>query len=233
MTIAPKNPDEQFALTAPVVGTAGATSSFSGTSGLYATYGKRALDVTLVLIASPFIVPLILALAFVVWCKGGRPFYSQDRVGLGGRVYRMWKLRSMVHNAEAALERHLDANPETRAEWDANQKLRNDPRITSFGRVLRATSLDELPQLWNVFVGDMSLVGPRPMMTDQVGLYPGKRYYDMRPGLTCFWQVSARNDCTFQGRAKFDARYYDSMSLWTDIKLLFATVRVVMKATGR
>ena len=105
--------------------------------------------------------------------KGGRPFYSQVRVGKGGKPFRMWKLRSMVNDADARMETYLAENPDARAEWDSTQKLRNDPRVTRFGQFLRRSSLDELPQLWNVLKGDMSLVGPRPMMLNQQSLYPG------------------------------------------------------------
>ena len=124
----------------------------------------------------------------------------------------MWKLRSMVPNAEAVLEAHLASNPDARAEWDLNQKLNDDPRITRFGRALRRSSFDELPQLWNVLQGEMSLVGPRPMMCSQKSLYPGQEYYLMRPGVTGFWQVSARNQTSFRERAEFDRAYYAAIS---------------------
>lgn len=193
---------------------------------------KRLLDIVIVLAAAPFVVPVVLALAVLVWLQGGRAFYCQPRVGRGGRIYTMWKLRSMTHNAEAALAAHLEANPQARAEWDATQKLKNDPRITGLGRLLRKSSLDELPQLWNVLKGDMSLVGPRPMMPEQRRLYPGTAYYRLRPGITGPWQVSSRNDSTFAARARFDALYDRTVSLKTDISLLGATVRVVLRGTG-
>ena len=138
----------------------------------------------------------------------------------------------MVHNADASLEMHLAADPAARAEWDLTQKLKNDPRITRFGRILRKSSLDELPQLWNVFRGDMSLVGPRPMMPSQSSLYPGQAYYRLRPGITGMWQVSARNESSFAERAGFDADYDNTISFKTDMGLLWATVRVVLRGTG-
>ncbi len=138
----------------------------------------------------------------------------------------------MVPNAEERLESHLAASPQTREEWDSTQKLKNDPRITSTGKFLRKSSLDELPQLWNVLTGDMSLVGPRPMMENQESLYPGTAYYALRPGVTGSWQVSDRNETTFAGRAKFDTEYYYSLSLATDLKILARTVNVVLRATG-
>ncbi|MBT8154505.1 sugar transferase [Epibacterium ulvae] len=199
----------------------------------YLRIGKRLLDLTLVLIAAPIVVPLILTLALVVARDGGKPFYRQTRVGRGGRAFTMWKVRSMVHQADEKLAAYLEKNPKARAEWDEKQKLSQDPRITRFGRMLRKSSLDELPQFWNVFRGDMSLVGPRPMMPDQQVHYPGTAYYDMRPGITGSWQVSARNEASFSDRAWFDNAYALSISLRQDVRLLAATVRVVVQATGR
>jgi len=193
---------------------------------------KRLFDIVAVLAAAPFVIPLVCALALLIKLQGGRAFYSQPRVGRGGSHYTMWKLRSMTVDADTALATYLDANPEARAEWDSTQKLKNDPRITPFGRVLRKSSLDELPQLWNVLKGDMSLVGPRPMMPDQQDLYPGTAYYRLRPGITGMWQVSKRNQSSFADRARFDAQYDRRLSMVTDMKLLLATVRVVVRGTG-
>lgn len=200
--------------------------------GIYRSYCKRFLDVTLVVLSAPFVLPLIAALAILISQDGGKPFYSQRRVGQGGRLYRLWKLRTMVHGADAKLEAHLAANPEARQEWDATQKLRHDPRITRFGRLLRRTSLDELPQLWNVLIGDMSLVGPRPMMVSQIALYPGETYYALRPGITGYWQTSGRNDTTFEARAEYDASYGRDLSLGADLRILARTVGVVLRCTG-
>lgn len=200
--------------------------------GFYRGYCKRVLDVTLVILSAPFVLPLVAALAIIISQDGGKPFYSQRRVGRGGRLYRLWKLRTMVHDADARLEAHLAANPEARREWDAAQKLRHDPRITRFGRLLRRTSLDELPQLWNVLIGDMSLVGPRPMMVSQIALYPGETYYALRPGITGYWQTSGRNDTTFEARADYDAAYGRDLSLMADVRTLFRTVGVVLRCTG-
>lgn len=200
--------------------------------GLYRRALKRLFDVMVVVLFAPIVVPVIAILALMVTGDGGRPFYSQLRVGRGGRTYRIWKLRSMVADADARLEAHLADNPAARYEWDTTQKLKNDPRITPFGRVLRKSSLDELPQLWNVLRGDMSLVGPRPMMPCQEELYPGQAYYRLRPGITGPWQVSSRNTSTFADRARFDTDYDRDLSLVTDLRLLAATVRVVLRATG-
>ena len=201
-------------------------------AGLYRNGIKRLLDVLVIGLTAVATVPLIALLAMLVALQGGHAFYSQARVGRGGRVYTIWKLRSMGMNADAALEAHLAADPAARAEWDRTQKLKSDPRVTGFGRFLRKTSLDELPQLWNVFKGDMSLVGPRPIMPEQRSLYPGQAYYRLRPGITGLWQVSARNESAFADRAGFDADYDRRISLRTDLCLLAATVRVVLRGTG-
>jgi Sugar transferases involved in lipopolysaccharide synthesis len=193
---------------------------------------KRGLDIVLVLaVALP--VTLVLGIcALLVARDGGSPFYSQERVGRHGKTFRMWKLRSMVTDADAALETHLSQNPAARIEWDRTQKLRNDPRITKVGRILRKTSLDELPQLWNVLKGDMSLVGPRPMMVEQKDIYPGSAYYALRPGVTGFWQVSVRNESSFAERAEYDAEYLGKVSFAQDLAVMLRTINVVTKGTG-
>ena len=163
---------------------------------------------------------------------GSSPFYWSDRVGRGGKTFRMLKLRTMVPNADKLLEEYLSRNAEAMLEWNSTQKLKSDPRITAVGRLLRKTSLDELPQLWNVLIGDMSLVGPRPMMPSQRALYSGTAYYALRPGITGPWQVSVRNESEFAQRVDFDAKYDRTISFATDVKLLLATVRVVFRGTG-
>lgn len=200
--------------------------------GLYRRLFKRIFDVMAILLALPVVVPLIAALAFAVSRDGGQAFYSQHRIGRNGRAFRMWKLRTMVVDAEARMVQHLATHPEARAEWDARQKLENDPRITRFGRFLRKSSLDELPQLWNVLTGDMSLIGPRPMMMCQQALYPGTAYYALRPGITGSWQVAGRNSTTFEARAEFDTTYERGLSFFGDMKILLRTVRVVFAGTG-
>jgi lipopolysaccharide/colanic/teichoic acid biosynthesis glycosyltransferase len=204
----------------------------SNRRGFYRNFMKRTIDVIVVLAAAPFVLPLVLLLAVLVAREGGAPFYSQDRVGKGGRTYRMWKLRSMETDADEKLSVFLAENPTARAEWDHSQKLRHDPRITRMGHFLRRSSLDELPQLWNVLRGDMSLVGPRPMMVSQRALYPGEAYYALRPGITGLWQVSARNESGFAARASYDSEYDRTLSFTTDVRLLAATIRVVTRGTG-
>ena len=135
----------------------------------------------------------------LIMLDGGSPIYFQKRIGLNGKKFRMWKLRSMVPNADRALAAYLEENPEARAEWDHSQKLRHDPRITRVGLFIRKSSLDELPQLWNVIKGDMSLVGPRPMMMSQRRMYPGTAYYALRPGITGFWQIWLAANWTLSG----------------------------------
>ena len=199
---------------------------------LYRRITKRALDIFLSLIATPFVVPMILLMAAVIMLDGHNPFYSQMRVGRRGRIFRMWKLRTMVHDADSRLESYLAANPAARLEWQTTQKLKNDPRITLAGQILRKISLDELPQLWNVLIGDMSLVGPRPMMACQRADYVGHSYYTLRPGITGLWQISDRNDCEFAGRARYDDLYERMISFKTDVWILLRTVGVVIRGTG-
>lgn len=200
--------------------------------GFYRNAGKRMLDVVLVLLAAPAVLPVVVLCALFVMLDGGSPFYGQLRVGRGGKLFKMWKLRTMVPDADRKLRRHLAENPDARVEWEVKQKLTQDPRITRFGMILRRLSLDELPQLWNVLTGDMSLVGPRPMMPDQQPLYPGHAYYLLRPGLTGPWQVSDRNSSSFAARAGHDDAYEREVTLATDARIMVATVQVVLRATG-
>ncbi len=200
--------------------------------GAYRAVFKRVMDVTAVVLAGPIIVPLVFGLALGVRRDGGGAFYSQLRVGMDGRHFRMWKLRSMVTDADDRMADYLAANPQARAEWEATQKLKSDPRITRFGQFLRRSSLDELPQLWNVLIGEMSLVGPRPIMLNQQALYPGTSYYGLRPGITGYWQTGERNGTTFQQRAGYDDAYEADLSLTTDLKVLSRTLGVVMNCTG-
>jgi len=194
---------------------------------------KRALDLILVAILTIPVTCIILIVALWMILTGVRSvFYQQQRLGKDGRVFRMWKLRSMVPDAKLKLEVYLSENPDARKEWDITQKLKNDPRITRIGRFIRKTSIDELPQLWNVLRGEMSLVGPRPMMVEQRDLYPGQEYFWMLPGITGFWQITKRNESSFAERAQFDAQYYHEMSLSTDLQVLFKTVFVLLSPTG-
>lgn len=199
---------------------------------VYGHFFKRVLDILVVLLSAPAVLLVVAVLCVLISRDGASPFYAQDRVGKNGRIFRMWKLRSMVLNADAQLESYLAANPARRLEWDEHQKLRHDPRITRIGRLIRKTSLDELPQLWNVLIGDMLIVGPRPMMPNQKALYPGRGYYALRPGITGYWQISVRNESSFAERANFDTKYLRELSLWTDLRVMLCTFRVVFCGTG-
>ncbi len=202
-------------------------------AGLYRNRVKRVFDILLVLASLPVVLPVVLILAAINLATGAAPFYSQDRLGMGGRRFRIWKLRTMVPNADARLAELIASDPAVAAEWNETQKLRNDPRITRFGRLLRRLSLDELPQLWNVLKGDMSLVGPRPMLPEQRPLYDGEAYFRLRPGITGPWQVHFRNDDGFARRAICDAQYDAEVTLANDLRLILATAGVVARATGR
>lgn len=193
---------------------------------------KRLLDTVLICLFLPFVLPVLGVIILFVACDGGSPLYRQLRVGRHGRPYYIWKIRSMVAGADAALTVHLATDPAARAEWARTQKLKNDPRITRVGRFLRRSSLDELPQLWNVLKGDMSLVGPRPMLPSQQDMYPGKAYYTLRPGITGYWQISERNKSSFPARASFDTAYERDVSFGTDVSVLLRTVLVVLRGTG-
>ena len=196
-------------------------------------YGiKRFLDIVLVLLALVPALTILVPLMAIIALDGRSPIYVQKRLGRHGRVFHMFKLRSMVAGADQLLDNYLDRNEAARVEWESTQKLKADPRITVFGSFIRKTSLDELPQLFNVLFGQMSIVGPRPMMVEQRNLYPGAAYFEMRPGITGFWQVSERNETSFAERAGFDNAYFRQMSFGTDLRVIARTVGVVLKATG-
>ena len=230
----PKNAAFQAATVSDVAATDGvSTGDPAKTSYPYRNGLKRIFDITLVLASAVIWVPFVLLAALAIWLRDGHsPFYTQVRVGRSGNEFRMLKLRSMVPNADAKLEAYLASDPAARHEWNTTQKLKSDPRITTLGRIIRKTSLDELPQLINVLNGDMSIVGPRPFMVSQRSLYHGQRYYDLRPGLTGFWQISNRNECNFAQRAHFDTAYYRAVSLKTDLLVIFRTVGVILRGTG-
>ncbi|WP_092887147.1 sugar transferase [Roseicitreum antarcticum] len=207
-----------------------------GTSGgmFYRRYAKRSFDVLAVVLAMPVALPAMAIIALLLRLEGGCALYSQRRLGQDGSIFRVWKFRSMVANAEARLEEYLAADPVLRMEWNATQKLKNDPRITRLGRILRKTSLDELPQLFNILRGDMSVVGPRPMMPDQLAIYGplARHYFALRPGLTGLWQVSDRNKAHFTRRAEIDAEYEGNVTLARDLGIILATFAVVVRGTG-
>jgi Undecaprenyl-phosphate galactose phosphotransferase WbaP len=180
-------------------------------------------------------VPIVGAVWFAIRLTSPGPlFYGQRRIGRNDQPFTAWKFRTMVHNAAQVLDHHLAADPLLRAEWDRDHKLKNDPRVTPVGRFLRKTSLDELPQIWNVLQGQMSLVGPRPIVTAEIAKY-GKRfdlYCKVPPGITGLWQVSGRNNTTYEARTEFDEYYVRNWSVSLDLYILFRTIKTVLFTEG-
>lgn len=200
----------------------------------YRDGAKRLLDLALVAAMAPVAAPLIGVLWCAVRLDGGPGFFGHERVGLGGRRFRCWKLRSMVPDADARLRAHLAASPAAAREWAETYKLRQDPRITGIGRILRKTSLDELPQLWNVFLGEMSLVGPRPVPQAELSIYGGAvwAYTSCRPGVTGVWQISGRNGVRYGDRIRMDIGYLFEMSAMTDLRILLRTPLALIRRPG-
>ena len=195
---------------------------------------KRCLDIAGALMLATAFSPIIVIAILVSSATPGRIFFSQKRMGASGEEFQCLKFRTMIPDAEERLQKLLELDPAAKAEWGATRKLKNDPRITKLGRFLRKTSLDELPQLWNVLRGDMSLVGPRPVVSDELDEYGrGAVYYlAARPGLTGLWQVSGRNDVRYGRRIALDRAYVGSASLLLDLKILLKTIRVVLFPRG-
>jgi len=196
---------------------------------------KRLFDLALVGITLPLWAPLVGVIALMVWLGDRKsPFFLHRRIGYRGRPIRVIKFRTMVPDAQKVLQAYLEANPEARKEWEENFKLKNDPRVTKIGRWLRKFSLDELPQLWNVLRGELSLVGPRPIIEDEVKKYGDKfdLYLRVKPGVTGLWQVSGRNDTSYDYRVALDAFYVRNWSIWLDLVVLIRTIRVVLRGDG-
>ncbi len=196
---------------------------------------RRTTDIVIAGLAILFILPLLVSISLMVWLQdGGAPIYAQERIGRGGRVFRCYKFRSMVVDSRARLERLLTESAAAREEWARDHKLRRDPRITPIGAFLRKSSLDELPQLFNVLGGTMSLVGPRPIVAAEVARY-GRRiihYYAVRPGITGLWQISGRNDVSYRRRVALDCAYVKHRSLMLDLRILTVTVPIVLMRRG-
>lgn len=196
---------------------------------------KRALDWTLMALGSPFVASLIALIAVLVKLDSPGPvFYRQKRVGHNGHLLWVWKFRTMVANADELLEDFLQFDESLRIEWEATHKLKDDPRVTPIGCFLRKTSLDELPQLWNVLRGEMSLVGPRPIVKDEIQHYATsyRLYTQVRPGLTGLWQISGRSDTSYSYRVSLDEYYVRHWSIWMDLYILIRTLWVVVKGSG-
>jgi Undecaprenyl-phosphate galactose phosphotransferase WbaP len=196
---------------------------------------KRSLDLAVAITLGIAVLPLVALIVMLIRLSSRGPiFYGQERVGHFGRRFKAWKFRTMFPNADAVLARYLLDHPELAAEWRANHKLRCDPRVTWIGRWLRSTSLDELPQVWNVIVGDMSLVGPRPIVEAEIDKYAEhyEHYVQVLPGITGLWQVSGRNNTTYEERVALDVYYVQNWSLWLDIYILACTAKVVLLCEG-
>jgi len=196
---------------------------------------KRSLDIIGVMLLGLMAMPLLVLIGLAVKLDSSGPLiFGHRRIGQGGRGFRAWKFRSMVTNADEVLREHLQTNPQALAEWNAKRKLRDDPRVTSIGRFLRKTSLDELPQLWNVLIGEMSLVGPRPIVDaerhhyrEQIALYEG-----VLPGLSGLWQVSGRSDTSYEERVRLDSYYVRNWSIWLDLCILARTIPALLFGRG-
>ncbi|MCJ8233324.1 undecaprenyl-phosphate galactose phosphotransferase WbaP [Aeromonas veronii] len=195
---------------------------------------KRLFDILVSSILLCLLSPFLLYIGWKVSRDGASPLYGHERVGQYGRKFKCLKFRSMIINSKEVLEHLLSTDANAKAEWDKDFKLKNDPRITSVGHFLRKTSLDELPQLFNVLRGEMSLVGPRPVVEEELERYgDDKSYYLMaKPGMTGLWQVSGRNDVDYSTRVYFDSWYVKNWGLWNDIAILFKTVSVVFNREG-
>ncbi|AOJ26908.1 sugar transferase [Burkholderia seminalis] len=195
---------------------------------------KRGFDLVCASLLLLMLAPVLLGIAWIVRRDGGPAIFGHERVGRDGRRFKCLKFRSMVTNADAVLKALLERDADARAEWDREFKLKNDVRITPIGRLLRKTSLDELPQLLNVLKGDMSLVGPRPIVEAELERYgTDVRYYLMaKPGMTGLWQVSGRNDTDYSTRVSLDVSYVREWSLRRDIGILLRTINVVVRGSG-
>lgn len=196
---------------------------------------KRAIDILLVLLAVPVLAPVLITVTLLVRLSSPGPiFFSHRRIRRNGAFFPMWKFRTMCNNSAEVLEDYLRRHPEARAEWRSTHKLRNDPRITPVGDFLRRYSLDELPQIWNVLTGKMSLVGPRPIVAAEVEKYGTSFacYCRVKPGITGLWQVSGRSNLTYDQRVELDCHYVNQWSLLLDLQILAKTFRAVFTQRG-
>jgi exopolysaccharide production protein ExoY len=195
---------------------------------------KRILDVAGAIVLAIVFAPLILAIAVLMRREGGSIIYKHRRIGRDGRAFECLKFRTMVPNADQVLRELLERDPAINAEWVRDHKLRCDPRVTRLGRFLRRTSLDELPQLWNVMRGEMSLVGPRPVVREELLRYGRnvRTYLSAKPGITGLWQVKGRNDTDYRRRVVLDTYYVRNQNLLLDLYILLQTTRVVLRRDG-
>jgi Undecaprenyl-phosphate galactose phosphotransferase WbaP len=195
---------------------------------------KRLLDVVGALVLALVFSPLSLVIIVLMSREEGPILFRHRRIGRHGRTFECLKFRTMVPNADQVMRRLFELHPELKAEWISNHKLRNDPRITRIGRFLRRTSLDELPQLWNVIRGEMSLVGPRPIVREELMRYGrnSPSYLAVKPGITGLWQVTGRNDTDYRRRVAIDVYYVRKQNLLLDLYILLKTTRVVLAGDG-
>lgn len=195
---------------------------------------KRIFDIFIAFVAIIVAFPVILLICFLVMADGGKPFFAHQRIGKWGKKFYCLKFRTMVANSDYVLHDFFQNNPEAVLEWQTTQKLKKDPRITSVGKLLRKYSLDELPQLFNVLKGDMSLVGPRPIVYSETINYRHKifDYYMVRPGITGLWQISGRNNLSYKKRVQLDSWYVKNWSIWQDLVILFKTIPAVLRCDG-
>ncbi|MEF2554116.1 sugar transferase [Aurantimonas sp. A2-1-M11] len=189
------------------------------------------MDVVIAATALVLISPLMVLIAVLIWGQGGTVLFVHRRIGFDGRPFNCYKFRTMCADPEGALSVYLQSNPEAEAEWLANRKLRRDPRVTLFGHILRKASLDELPQLFNVLRGEMSCVGPRPIVADELERYGevARDYLRTRPGLTGLWQVNGRNTVDFARRVELDGQYVRTWCVRSDLAILFRTIFAVAR----
>ena len=197
---------------------------------------KTAFDYILTLVGAVFIIPLFFYIAYRIKKEDPGPvFFAHTRIGKDGKPFPCYKFRSMVVNSQEMLQKYLVKNPAAREEWERDFKLKDDPRVTPIGKFLRSTSLDELPQIFNVLRGEMSLVGPRPVIQEELDKYYGetaKLYCTVKPGITGLWQVSGRSDIRYDERVALDATYIKYRSMWGDIVILWKTIGVVLMKKG-
>lgn len=210
--------------------------SFSGSdsNGSVYNFSKRVFDVIFASLAIVVLSPLIIAIVICAYLSSGAPLFKHRRVGKHGKFFNCIKFRTMVPDADRVLQNLLSTNREAKEEWLRDHKLRNDPRVTRLGKFLRRTSLDELPQLWNVLRGEMSLVGPRPVVPDELRRYGNKvtTFLSATPGITGLWQISGRNDTDYRRRVALDVCYVRSRSLFLDVYILAKTLPIVFTRSG-
>ena len=211
---------------------------YSSTNNLtkkFSLFIKRSVDLLILLVSSPFVLPLVLVVSLLIKLSGPGPvFYGHKRIGKNGKEFKCWKFRSMVVDADKQLEKILAENPEMRAEWEKDRKFTNDPRVTKIGKFLRKTSIDEIPQFFNILTGEMSFIGPRPVTRPELAKYGSKADFilSVQPGLSGMWQISGRSDTGYEERITLDSYYIQNWSIWLDIWIIIKTIYVVLNGKG-